>query len=179
MRGYNPGMFIDVDTAVKSTVDKTILTNCMFFGNKHNWCHKRTGNLTSYDELAQQTNPISKIFQKKLCTKITEDVGDYPVIFLGKQSWVGCREWFKDEKILNLCDIAHGCFIQKNNHNARQRYCFLRTLDAGAAFLSEKQPMPIDDANKGTLLHIGRLSKSEEKIEDLTEKAEDQWLKKE
>ena len=64
-------------------------------------------------------------------------------------------------------------------HNARQRDCFLRTLDAGAAFLSGKLPMPIDDAEKGTLLHIGRLSKSEEKINDLTEKAEDLLLEKE
>jgi hypothetical protein len=52
-------------------------------------------------------------------------------------------------------------------------------LDAGAAFLSRKPLMPIDDAEKGTLLHIGCLSKSEEKIEDLTEKAEDLWLEKE
>ena len=39
--------------------------------------------------------------------------------------------------------------------------------------------MPIDDAEKGTLLHIGRHSKSEEKINDLVEKAEDLLLKKE
>ena len=39
--------------------------------------------------------------------------------------------------------------------------------------------MQIDDAEKGTLLHIGRLSKSEEKINDLTEKAEYLWLEKE
>ena len=39
--------------------------------------------------------------------------------------------------------------------------------------------MPIDDAEKGTLLHSGRLLKSEEKINDLTEKAEDLLLEKE
>jgi len=39
--------------------------------------------------------------------------------------------------------------------------------------------MSIDDTEKGTLLHIGRLSKSEEKIDDLMEKAEDLWLEKE
>ena len=39
--------------------------------------------------------------------------------------------------------------------------------------------MPIDDAKKGTLLLIGCLSKSEEKINDLTEKAEDLLLEKE
>ena len=163
---------IDVDAAVKSTVDKTILATRMFFGGKHNWCHKRTGDLTSNDELAQQTDLIRKIFPKKLCAKITEDGGDYRVIFLGKHAWVGCREWFKDEKILNHRDTAHGSFIQNNYHNARQQDCFLCTLDAGAAFLYGKQPMPIDDAKKGTLLHIGRLSKSDEKCEDLTEKAE-------
>ena len=73
----------------------------------------------------------------------------------------------------------HGSFIKNNFHNARRRDCFLRTLDAGAAFLSRKSPMPIDDAKKGTLLHIGRLLKSEEKINDLTEKAEDLLLEKE
>ena len=60
-----------------------------------------------------------------------------------------------------------------------QQDCFLRTLDAGAAFLSGKSPMPIDDTEKGTLLHIGRLLKSEEKIDDLMEIAEDLWLEKE
>ncbi len=74
--------------------------------------------------------------------------------------------------------IFHGSFIRNNFHNARQRDCFLCTLDAGAAFLSGKSPMPIDDAKKGTLLHIGRLLKSEEKINDLTEKAEDLLLEK-
>jgi len=59
------------------------------------------------------------------------------------------------------------------------RESFLCTLDAGAAFLSGKLPMPIDDAKKGTLLHIGRLMKSEEKINDLTENAEDLLLEKE
>jgi hypothetical protein len=39
--------------------------------------------------------------------------------------------------------------------------------------------MPIDDTEKGTLLHIGRLSKSDEKIDDLMEKAGDLWLEKE
>jgi hypothetical protein len=77
---------IDVDAAVKSTVDKTILATRMFFGSKHNWCHKRTGDLTSNDELAQQTDLIRKIFPKKLCAKITEDGGDYRVIFLGKHA---------------------------------------------------------------------------------------------
>ena len=75
-------MFIDVDTGGKFTVEKTILTNRMFFGGNHNWCDKRTGGLTSYDELAQQTDPISKIFHENLCAKIMEDGGDYPVILL-------------------------------------------------------------------------------------------------
>jgi len=39
--------------------------------------------------------------------------------------------------------------------------------------------MPIDDTEKSTLVHIGCLSKSEEKIDDLMEKAADLWLEKE
>ena len=38
--------------------------------------------------------------------------------------------------------------------------------------------MPIDDTEKSTLLHIGCLLKSEEKIDDLMEKLEDLWLEK-
>jgi hypothetical protein len=179
MRRYNPGQFNDVDAAVRSTVEQTILTNRMFFGGKHNWCSKRRGDLASYNELAQLTDPIGQIFHETLCAKITADGGDYRVIFLGEHAWEGCRDWFNEDKILNLRSIAHGSFIRNNFHNARQRDCFLRTLDAGAAFLSGKSPMPIDDAEKGTLLHIGRLSKSEEKINDLAEKAEDLLLEKE
>ena len=62
MHRYNPGQFIDVDAAVGSTVEQTILTNRMFFGGKKNWCDKRTGNLTSYNDLAQLTDPIGRIF---------------------------------------------------------------------------------------------------------------------
>jgi len=158
---YNPGQFIDVDVdaAVRSTVEQTIQTNRMFFGGVKNWCDKRTGDLTLYNDLAQLTDPIGQIFHETLCSKITADGGDYRVIFLGKHAWEGCRDWSNDDKILNLCSIAHGSFIRNNFHNARQRDCFLRTLDAGAAFLSGKSAMPIDDAKKGTLLHIGRLSK--------------------
>jgi hypothetical protein len=111
MPRYNPGMFIDANSAVKSTVDNIILSNLMFFGSQHNWCDERTGDLTLYDELAYKTDPIGKIFHEKLCAKITEDGGDYRVIFLGKHAWVGCREWFKDKKILNHRDIAHGSLI--------------------------------------------------------------------
>ena len=155
------------------------MANRMAFGGVKNWCDKHTGILATYNELAQQTDQIRQIFHEKLCAKITEDGGDYRVIFLGEHAWEGCRDWFYDDKILNLRSIAHGSLIRNNFHNARQRDCFLRTLDAGAAFLSGKSPMPIDDAEKGTLLHIGRLSKSEEKIYDLMEKAEDLWLEKE
>ena len=176
MHRYNPGQFIDVHAVVRSTVAQTILTNRMFFGGKKNWCDKRTGNLTSYNDLAQLTNPIGQIFHETLCAKITADGGNYRVFFLGKHAWEGCREWFNDDKILDLCSIAHGCLIRNFFHNERD--CFLRTLDAGAAFLSGKLPMPIDDAEKGTLLHIGHLTKSEEKINDLTEKAEDLLLEK-
>ena len=113
MHRYNPGQFIDIDAAVRSTVQQIILTNhIMFFGGIKNWCHKRTGNLTSYNDLAQLTNPIGEIFHEKLCAKITEDGGDYRVIFLGEHEWEGCRDWFYDDKILNLRSIARGSFIQ-------------------------------------------------------------------
>ena len=179
MRRYNPGQFIDVDAAVNSTVEQTIQTNHMFFDGEKKWCDKRTGDLTSYNDLAQMTDPIGQIFHETLCAKITADGGNYRDIFLGEHAWEGCRDWFYDDKILNLRSIAHGSLIRNNFHNARQQDCFLRTLDAGAAFLSGKSPMPIDDTENGTLLHIGRLSKSEEKIDDLMEKAEDLWLEKE
>jgi hypothetical protein len=48
MRRYNPGQFIDVGAAVRSTVDQTIQAKHMFFGCIKNWCDKRTGNLTSH-----------------------------------------------------------------------------------------------------------------------------------
>jgi hypothetical protein len=109
---YNPGQFIDVDdAAVISTVEQTILTNHMCFGGVKNWCHKRTGDLTFYNELAQLTDPLSQIFHEKLCAKITEDGGDYRDIFRGKHAWEGCREWFYNEKILNLRSIAHGSIM--------------------------------------------------------------------
>ena len=111
MHRYNPGQFIDVDAAVRSTVEQTILTNRMFFGGKKNWCDKRTGDLTSYNDLAQLTNPLGQIFHETLCAKITADGGDYRVIFLGEHAWEGCRDWFNDDKILNLRSIAHGCLI--------------------------------------------------------------------
>jgi hypothetical protein len=111
MRHYNPGQFIDVDAAVRSTVEQTILTNHMFFGGEKNWCDKRTGDLTSYNDLAQLTDPLGQIFHETLCAKITADGGDYRVIFLGEHAWEGCRDWFNDDKILNLRSIAHGCLI--------------------------------------------------------------------
>ena len=126
MRRYNPGLFSDVDTAVKSTVEQTIQTNHMFF-----FYEKRTGDLTSYNDLAQLTDPIGQIFHPTLCAKITADGGDYRVSFLGQHPWEGCRDWLYDNKILNLRSIARGSLIRNNFHNARQRDCFLRTLDAG------------------------------------------------
>jgi hypothetical protein len=93
---YNPRQFIDVDTAVRSTVVQTIQTNHMFFGGVKNWCEKRTCNLTSYNDLAQLTDPIGQIFHETLSAKITTDGGDYRVIFLGKHAWEGCRDWFND-----------------------------------------------------------------------------------
>ena len=85
---YNPGQFIDVDVdaAVRSTVEQTIQTNRMFFGKVKNWCDMRTGDLISYNDLAQLTDPIGQIFHEMLCAKITADGGDYHVIFLGKHA---------------------------------------------------------------------------------------------
>ena len=76
MRRYNPGQFIDVDAAVRSTVEQTIQTNCMFFGREKNWCDKRTGDLASSNNLAQLTDQIGQIFHETLCAKITADGGD-------------------------------------------------------------------------------------------------------
>jgi hypothetical protein len=47
------------------------------------------------------------------------------------------------------------------------------------AFLSGKHPMSISDSEQGTLLHIGRLLKKEEQIDELTEKAEHLLLESE
>ena len=69
----------------------------MFFGGEKNWCDKRTGDLTLYNDLAQLTDPLGQIFHEKLCAKITADGGDYRVIFLGKHAWEGCRDWFNDD----------------------------------------------------------------------------------
>ena len=79
MHRYNPGQFIDVDAAVRSTVEETILNNCMFFGGEKNWCDKRTGDLTWYNDLAQLTDPIGQIFHEMLCVNITADDGLFPV----------------------------------------------------------------------------------------------------
>ena len=81
--------------------------------------------------VAQLTNPIGQIFHETLCAKITADGGDYRVSSLGQHAWEGCRDWLYDNKILNLRSIARGSLIRNNFHNARQRDCFLRTLDAG------------------------------------------------
>ena len=100
MHHYNPVQFIDVDAAVECTVEQTILTNYMFFGGEKNWCDKRTCDLAWYNDLVQLTDPLGQIFHG----------GDYRVIFLGVHTWEGCRDWFYDDKILNLCSIAHGSF---------------------------------------------------------------------
>ena len=120
MHRYKPRQFIDVDAAVRSTIEQTIITNRMFFGGEKNWCDKRTGDLTSYNDLAQLADPLCQIFHETLCAKITADGGTYHVIFLGKHAWEGCRDWFNDNKILNLRSIAHGSLIRNNFHNARQ-----------------------------------------------------------
>jgi hypothetical protein len=72
--------------------------------------------------------------------------------------------------------IPHGCHIKNYCNCTNERDSFLLTLDAGAAFLSGKHPKPINDSEQGTLLHIGRLSKSEGQIDELLEKADDLLL---
>ena len=71
-----PGQFIDVDAAVESTVEQTILTNHMFFGGKKNWCNKGTGDLTltSYNDLAQLTDPIGQIFHETFAPRLRQMV---------------------------------------------------------------------------------------------------------
>jgi hypothetical protein len=74
MHRYNPGQCIDVDAAVRSTVEQTILTNRMFFGGKKNWCNKGTGDLTltSYNDLAQLTDPIGQIFHETFAPRLRQ-----------------------------------------------------------------------------------------------------------
>jgi hypothetical protein len=43
----NPVKFENIDSAVKFTIDKTILSNRMFFGDKCNWCDKYSGDVSS------------------------------------------------------------------------------------------------------------------------------------
>ena len=74
MHRYNPGQFIDVDAAVRSTVEQTILTNPMFFGGEKNWCNKGTGDLTSYTDLAQLTDPIGQIFHETFAPRLRQMV---------------------------------------------------------------------------------------------------------
>ncbi len=50
----------------RSTVEQTILTNCMFFGGEKNWYDKRTCDLTSFNDLAQLTDPIGQLFAPRL-----------------------------------------------------------------------------------------------------------------
>ena len=116
---------------------------------------------------------------QRLCVKILDEGGDhYCVIFLGKHSWVACREWFSDDKILNQWNDSHGCRIKNNHHFTSERDYFLLKFDAGTTFLSGKHPTPINDSEQGTLLHIGHYLKKEEQIDELLENAEDLLLKK-
>jgi len=149
-------------TAVASTVNKVILTNRMLFDGKKDWCSETTGDLKSYTDLCTITDPIVKKFHENLCKKITTDGGDYRVILLGDHAWGACRDWFMQEKILNVTAIPHGSFIKNNYHYQWQRDAFASTMDLGAAFLSGTAPSPIDvdDDTMKTLLHVGRQKNS-------------------
>ena len=105
------------------------------------------------------TDPIVKKFHENLCKKITTDGGDYHVILFGDHAWGACRDWFMQEKILNVTAIPHGSYIKNNYHYQWQRDAFASTMDLGAAFLSGTAPSPIDDDTMNKLLHVGRQKK--------------------
>jgi hypothetical protein len=159
MRRYQPDTFSDDDSAVRSIIDKVILSNRMLFDGKYDWCSERTGDLKSYKDLCQLTDPIVKKFHENLCKKITDDCGDYRVILLGDHAWDACKKWFPSDKILNEGAIPHGSYIKNNYHYKWQRNAFASTLDLGAAFLSGTAPSPIDNDTMNTLLHVGRQKK--------------------
>jgi hypothetical protein len=98
---YSPSEFEDVDSVVKSIADKTILSNHMLFGDKHNWCDKRTGtsDIASCNNLALLIDSICKKFHERLvCDKILDDGGGYHIILLGKRGWDACMEWVLKEQ---------------------------------------------------------------------------------
>ena len=70
------------DSALRSIIDKVILTNRMMFNGKCDWCSNTTGDLKSYTNLCMLTDPIMKKFHDNLCRKITDDGGDYRIILL-------------------------------------------------------------------------------------------------
>jgi hypothetical protein len=43
-----------------------------------------------------------------LCEKITQDGGDYRVVWFGDHAWSACVIWFPAEKVINHESIAHG-----------------------------------------------------------------------
>ncbi len=83
---------------------------------------------------------------------------------LEENAWDVCMEWFPKEKILHQWNILHDCCIKNNHHFTHERDSFLFTLDASAAFFSGKHPTPINDSERGTLLHIRRISKKRSKL---------------
>ena len=154
---YNPGKFKDVDSAVKSIVDKTILSNHMLFGDKHNWCDKSTDNIASYNNLALLTDPIARNFTRDFATRFWMKVVTTVSLFLecmrGMHAGSGSPgRRFSINRTFCMVVISGGTCTTQSEHDS-----FLFTLDAGKA--SGRHPTPINDSERGTLLHIRCLSK--------------------
>jgi hypothetical protein len=83
---YNPGKFKHIDSALKFTINKIILSKRMLFSDKHNWCDKCTDNFSSYNELALMIDLICGKFHERLWAKILEEGGQLP----RHHSWKTC-----------------------------------------------------------------------------------------
>ena len=98
--------------AIVLNLDTVILTNRTFFGGPKDWCSEKTvDRCASYNALAKLSDPIVKVFHKKLCQKITQDGGNYCVVLFGDHVWSACASWFLKEKVINH---VHGSVIRSN-----------------------------------------------------------------
>lgn len=119
-----------------------------------------------------------KIHQRR-CPKILDEGNNYCVIFLGKHAWETCGEWFTNDVILNHQNIphSHGCCIRNNQHFTSERDFFYSHWMLVWHFFRETSNTTIKDSERGTLLHVGKLSKKkEEEIDELSENADDLLL---
>jgi len=117
VRRYQTQTFSNDHDAIVAIMDKVILTNRTFFGGPKDWSCENSGDWgASYKNLAQLSDPITKVFHEKLCEKIVQDGGDYPVVLFGENAWDACKSWFPKAKVLNHGSIAHGSLIRNNWH---------------------------------------------------------------